>query len=113
MAALGDSDAVLRAIVQRARSLLGTDVAYLTMDDPAAGETYTRVADGSVFSAFQALRLCMGEGLGGLVAQTARPYASTDYHPDTRFRRTPTIHHGVGEEGPRVILGYRCACARS
>ncbi|MGI5166651.1 helix-turn-helix domain-containing protein [Spirillospora sp. CA-253888] len=105
LAALRNLDAVLRAIVHRARTLLGTDVAYLTMNDPVAGDTFMRVTDGSVSAAFQQLRLGMGEGLGGLVAQTARPYASTDYRVDTRFRHTATIDHGVAEEGLRGILG--------
>ncbi|MEU6866211.1 helix-turn-helix domain-containing protein [Streptomyces sp. NPDC046876] len=105
LAALRDLDAVLRAIVHRARMLLGTDVAYLTLNDPAAGDTFMRVTDGSVSAAFQQLRLGMGEGLGGLVAQTARPYASADYRTDDRFRHTPAIDHGVREEGLRGILG--------
>ncbi|MGW5346704.1 GAF domain-containing protein [Streptomyces sp. HUAS TT3] len=105
LAALRDPDAVLRAIVHRARMLLGTDVAYLTLNDPVAGDTFMRVTDGSVSAAFQQLRLGMGEGLGGLVAQTARPYASADYRTDDRFRHTPAIDHGVQEEGLRGILG--------
>ncbi|KOU25381.1 diguanylate phosphodiesterase [Streptomyces sp. WM6372] len=105
LAALRDLDAVLRAIVHRARMLLGTDVAYLTLNDPAAGDTFMRVTDGSVSAAFQQLRLGMGEGLGGLVAQTARPYASADYRTDDRFRHTDTIDNGVREEGLRGILG--------
>ncbi|MEU2390603.1 GAF domain-containing protein [Streptomyces sp. NPDC007369] len=105
LAALRDPDAVLRAIVHRARMLLGTDVAYLTLNDPVAGDTFMRVTDGSVSAAFQQLRLGMGEGLGGLVAQTARPYASADYRADDRFRHTPAIDHGVREEGLRGILG--------
>ncbi|GAA1560308.1 GAF domain-containing protein [Actinomadura kijaniata] len=105
LAALRNLDAVLRAIVHRARTLLGTDVAYLTMNDPEAGDTFMRVTDGSASAAFQQLRLGMGEGLGGLVAQTARPYATRDYRTDTRFKHTPTIDHGVGEEGLRGILG--------
>ncbi|MFD3512433.1 helix-turn-helix domain-containing protein [Streptomyces sp. NPDC058657] len=105
LAALRGLDAVLRAIVRRARTLLGADVAYLTLNDPVAGDTYMRVTDGSVSAAFQQLRLGMGEGLGGLVAQTARPYASRDYRADFRFRHTGDIDHGVGEEGLRGILG--------
>ncbi|MFB7979159.1 helix-turn-helix domain-containing protein [Streptomyces vinaceus] len=105
LAALRDLDAVLRAIVHRARMLLGTDVAYLTLNDPAVGDTFMRVTDGSVSAAFQQLRLGMGEGLGGLVAQTARPYASSDYRTDDRFRHTDTIDNGVREEGLRGILG--------
>ncbi|MFE4632184.1 helix-turn-helix domain-containing protein [Streptomyces sp. NPDC056773] len=105
LAALRDLDAVLRAIVRRARTLLGTDCAYLTLNDPVVGDTFMRVTDGSVSAAFQQLRLGMGEGLGGLVAQTARPYASADYRADDRFRHTSTIDSGVREEGLRGILG--------
>ncbi|MFJ9850320.1 helix-turn-helix domain-containing protein [Streptomyces sp. NPDC101150] len=105
LAALRDLDAVLRAIVRRARTLLGADVAYLTLNDPAAQDTFMRVTDGSVSAAFQQLRLGMGEGLGGLVAQTARPYATTDYPSDERFRHTSDIDGGVAEEGLRSILG--------
>ncbi|MBW5485108.1 GAF domain-containing protein, partial [Streptomyces bambusae] len=105
LAALRDLDSVLRAIVRRARTLLRSDVAYLTLHDPAAGDTYMRVTEGSVSAAFQQLRLAMGDGLGGLVAQTARPYASTDYRTDTRFRHVPAIDEGVAEEGLCGILG--------
>ncbi|MBM7093751.1 GAF domain-containing protein, partial [Streptomyces sp. S12] len=81
----------LQAIVQRARSLLGTDVAYLSLNDPARGDTYMRVTEGSVAARFQQLRLGMGEGLGGLVAQTARPYVTDDYFRDDRFQHTVPI----------------------
>ncbi|MFE1012200.1 helix-turn-helix domain-containing protein [Streptomyces sp. NPDC058794] len=105
LAGLRDLDAVLRAIVQRARSLLGTDVAYLSLNDPARGDTYMRVTEGSVAARFQQLRLGMGEGLGGLVAQTARPYVTDDYFKDARFQHTRTIDAGVRDEGLVAILG--------
>ncbi|MET7729986.1 GAF domain-containing protein [Streptomyces sp. NPDC005402] len=105
LAGLRDLDAVLRAIVQRARSLLGTDVAYLSLNDPARGDTYMRVTEGSVAARFQQLRLGMGEGLGGLVAQTARPYVTDDYFKDDRFQHTLTIDSGVRDEGLVAILG--------
>ncbi|MET9773934.1 helix-turn-helix domain-containing protein [Streptomyces sp. NPDC006367] len=105
LAGLRDLDAVLRAIVQRARSLLGTDVAYLSLNDPVRGDTYMRVTEGSVAARFQQLRLGMGEGLGGLVAQTARPYVTEDYFEDDRFRHTRAIDTGVRDEGLVAILG--------
>ncbi|MFF4833979.1 helix-turn-helix domain-containing protein [Streptomyces sp. NPDC001315] len=105
LAGLRDLDAVLQAIVQRARSLLGTDVAYLSLNDPGRGDTYMRVTEGSVAARFQQLRLGMGEGLGGLVAQTARPYVTDDYFRDARFQHTSTIDAGVRDEGLVAILG--------
>ncbi|MGW3915951.1 helix-turn-helix domain-containing protein [Streptomyces sp. NPDC005070] len=105
LAGLRDLDAVLRAIVQRARSLLGTDIAYLSLNDATRGDTYMRVTEGSVAARFQQLRLGMGEGLGGLVAQTARPYVTDDYFKDERFQHTRTIDAGVQDEGLVAILG--------
>ncbi|UUN25307.1 GAF domain-containing protein [Streptomyces sp. FIT100] len=105
LSGLRDLDAVLRAIVQRARSLLGTEVAYLSLNDPAAGDTYMRVTEGSVSARFQQLRLGMGEGLGGLVAQTARPYVTESYFEDERFQHTRAIDSGVRDEGLVAILG--------
>ncbi|MGQ4374218.1 helix-turn-helix domain-containing protein [Streptomyces sp. SAS_267] len=105
LAGLRDLDAVLRAIVQRARSLLGTDIAYLSLNDAVRGDTYMRVTEGSVAARFQQLRLGMGEGLGGLVAQTARPYVTDDYFKDERFQHTRTIDAGVQDEGLVAILG--------
>ncbi|MEV6315233.1 helix-turn-helix domain-containing protein [Streptomyces sp. NPDC051776] len=105
LAGLRDLDAVLQAIVQRARLLLGTEVAYMTLNDPVAGDTYMRVTDGSVSARFQQLRLGMGDGLGGLVAQTSRPYVTDSYFDDERFRHTRTIDAGVADEGLVAILG--------
>ncbi|MEE1785216.1 helix-turn-helix domain-containing protein [Streptomyces sp. SP17BM10] len=105
LAASRDLDTVLQAIVRRARLLLGTDTAYLTLPDEAAGDTYMRVTDGSVSVLFQTLRLSLGDGLGGLVAQTARPYATPDYRTDDRFHHTGTIDAGVLDEGLVAIIG--------
>ncbi|WP_416873421.1 helix-turn-helix domain-containing protein [Kitasatospora sp. SC0581] len=105
LAASRDLDTVLQAIVRRARMLLGTDTAYLTLPDEAAGDTYMRVTDGSVSVLFQTLRLSLGHGLGGLVAQTARPYATPDYRTDERFHHTGTIDAGVLDEGLVAIIG--------
>ena len=105
LAGLRDLDAVLDAIVHRARTLLGADVAYMTLNDETRGDTYMRVTDGSISARFQALRLPMGAGLGGLVAQTGSPYVTANYGEDARFRHTGEIDAGVREEGLVAILG--------
>lgn len=105
LARLSDLDSVLNAIVRRARQLLGTDIAYLTMNDPARGDTYMRVTDGSTSAAFQQVRLSLGEGLGGLVAQTGMPYFTSNYMADPQFRHVQTIDSAVDQEGLVSILG--------
>ncbi|WP_433275257.1 helix-turn-helix domain-containing protein [Pseudonocardia xinjiangensis] len=96
---------VLDAIVRRARSLLSTDVAYLTLADAEQGDTFMRATAGSVSAAFQALRLPQGAGLGGLVAQTRRPYWTADYPGDERYAHTSEIDSAVDEEGLVAICG--------
>lgn len=102
---LRDLDEVLRSIVHRARMLLRADLSYLSLNDEAAGTTYMRVTDGSVSSLLPGLRIGHGEGLGGLVAQTARPYASADYLTDPRFAHTTSIDGAVSAERMVGILG--------
>jgi len=105
LAALTDVDAVLRAIVHRARQLLQSDVAYLSLNDHERGDTYMRVTEGVLAPAFRAVRLPMGAGLGGLVAQTATPYSTPDYFADERFSHTGPIDSAVADEGLTSILG--------
>ncbi|MFF5076533.1 helix-turn-helix domain-containing protein [Actinoplanes sp. NPDC000266] len=105
LAGLRDVDAVLRAIVHRARTLLNADVSYMTLNDTSRGDTYMRITDGSVAASFQSLRLAPGAGLGGLVALRGTPYVTANYASDARFEHTSDIDKGVGDEGLVAILG--------
>ncbi|MCH8628114.1 GAF domain-containing protein [Arsenicicoccus piscis] len=95
----------LHAIVRRARALLRTDVAYILLYDRERGDTYMEATDGSVSAAFQSLRVRLGDGLGGLVAKTRKPYWTADYPHDDRFTHTRAIDDAVGEEGIVAICG--------
>ncbi|NDL57167.1 GAF domain-containing protein [Phytoactinopolyspora mesophila] len=105
LAGMRNLDQVLRAIVDRARALLGTDIAYLTLREAHSEDTTMRVTSGSVSAQFQQVRLGPGEGLGGLVAATARPYVTANYFTDDRFAHTELIDSAVREEGLVAILG--------
>ena len=105
LAAMRDPAGVLEAIVRRARTLLRSDLAYLTLHDPDRGDTYMRATSGSASAAFQSVRLPLGSGLGGLVASTRMPYATRHYAEDARFRHTSGIDSAVGDEGIVAILG--------
>jgi sugar diacid utilization regulator/uncharacterized protein YigA (DUF484 family) len=103
LSSLHDLEEVLQAIVRRARDLLGTDVAYLTLTDPERAATYMRVTEGIRTDAFKQVLLPLGAGLGGLVAATCTPYATADYASDPRF--VHTIDDTVAGEGLVAILG--------
>src|SRR5450759_3713850 len=56
LAALHEVDAVLQAIVHRARLLLHSDCAYLSLNDETMGDTYMRVVDGITSPLFRSVR---------------------------------------------------------
>lgn len=107
LASLRDLEEVLQAIVRRARTLIGTDVAYLLLYDPERGDTYVRVTDGIHTEAFKNGRLAVGACLGGLIAETARPYHTADYPNDARFAHSDYVDGVVGAEDSSPSKGCR------
>ena len=105
LTAIRDVDAILTAIVRRARQLLGADMTYLSLNDEADGASYMKVTDGALTPEFRSLRLPLGTGLLGLVAQTGAPYFTEDYHADERFLHRGFIDEAVAGEKIRAILG--------
>jgi hypothetical protein len=100
-----DLDTVLTAIVRRARQLLGADMTYLSLNDEREGASYMKVTDGALTPEFRQLRLPLGTGLLGLVAQTGEPYFTEDYQSDDRFVHRDYIDSAVAGEKIRAILG--------
>lgn len=109
LTALRDVDAVLEAIVRRARQLLKADMTYLSLNDvdsgTGEGASYMKVTDGALTAEFERLRLPLGTGLLGLVAQTGAPYFTADYQSDARFEHRRYIDAAVDGERIRAILG--------
>jgi hypothetical protein len=105
LTAIRDVDAILAAIVRRARQLLQADMTYLSLNDETEGASYMKVTDGALTPEFKQLRLPLGTGLLGLVAQTGEPYFTEDYQSDTRFLHRGYIDEAVAGEGIRAILG--------
>lgn len=103
LSALQDLEDVLLAIVRRGRSILGTDVAYLMLIDDERGDAYMRVSEGAIGKEFHEIRLSLGAGLGGVVAQTARPLWTADYLADPRF--VHAVDNEVEDDALVAILG--------
>jgi DNA-binding PucR family transcriptional regulator len=101
LAARRDLDELLAEICRRARMLLGTDVAYITLTD--GDDTFIRATDGIVSEAFRAMRIPLGAGLGGLVARSGKPAFTADYESDDRLVHLPDVDRRVGAERLRAI----------
>ena len=105
LTAIRDLDEILAAIVRRARQLLHADMTYLSLNDEAEGASYMKVTDGALTPEFRRLRLPLGTGLLGLVAQSGAPYFTEDYQSDARFVHRDYIDTAVEGEQIRAILG--------
>ncbi len=105
LTAIRDVDAILAAITRRARQLLNADMTYLSLNDEGDGASYMKVTDGALTREFRTLRLPLGTGLLGLVAQTGAPYFTEDYQADERFVHREFIDDAVAGERIRAILG--------
>ncbi len=105
LTAIRDLDAILAAIVRRARQLLHADMTYLSLNDEEEGASYMKVTDGALTPEFRELRLPLGTGLLGLVAQSGAPYFTEDYQADERFVHRDYIDEAVAGEQIRAILG--------
>lgn len=100
-----DVEAVLKAIVRRTRSLLGSDVAYLSLNDYDKGESYVRVTDGATTALFRNIRMPLGEGVLGAVATGEAPAQSADYPSDESKSHLESSDAAVAAEGVRAIMG--------
>lgn len=115
-----DLDSQLRLITRRARSLLGLDMAYVTLRGPH-GACYIRTTEGSRTGAdtgpglglVAGLRLAEGNCLGSVVQREGEPVWTPDYPADERFSAADTAigadaadpgDAAVRAEGLRAIM---------
>jgi GAF domain-containing protein len=105
LAGLRDVEPVLRAIVRRARELLGSELAYITLIDEATATTYMRTVEGNISEAFAHLRLPLGAGLGGVVAERGTPVATDDCRCDPRIKHPEVLARAVSDEGLVAVVG--------
>ena len=105
LSALRNTDQVLQAIVQRARQLVGSDIAYLSAADEERGDFYVRAREGVVSPDFARIRVPRDIGVCGSVAKMRRPFYSSDYSADRNFDHDAGIDRATGGEGIVSILG--------
>jgi len=105
LAELRDSDSVLARLVQRAREMMGVDVAYLSEFDPDTRELRVRETSGSVSAAFRTLLVPPGRGLASVVVETRSPQWAADYSEYATERHDSGVDDAVSAEGLVSLLG--------
>jgi GAF domain-containing protein len=105
LAELRDSDAVLARLVQRAREMMGVDLAYLSEFDTDSRELRVRETSGSVSVSFQTLRVPPGRGLASVVVESRTAHWVADYTAYAADRHDAGIDDAVSAEGLVSLLG--------
>ena len=105
LTSLRDVDEVLAAIVQRVRQLLHPDATYMALVDEGTGDAYMRITSGTVTSAIESVRLAPGWGVGGLIIQTGKPFATSNYMSDARISHDPEVDAAVAGDGLVSMAG--------
>ncbi|MDY5840164.1 MAG: helix-turn-helix domain-containing protein [Corynebacterium camporealensis] len=96
---------VFRDIVKHARTLLGSDIGYISLNDPDSGKTNVLTTSGVVTEEFRTIRMPMGTGVLGLVAATNEPAWTYDHAQDPQVTHVDYVDHAVQAEGIHGILG--------
>lgn len=105
LSAITDFEEVLQAIVRRTRTLLGSDMAYISLNDYERQETYIHTTDGVATESYRKIRMELGTGVLGKIAGGTIPSQSLDYTVDPDFIHVPEIDRTVEDEGVRSIMG--------
>lgn len=105
LAAIQDSDLLLKRIVQRAHQMMGGDLSYLSEYDPSSKELFVRTTVGSVSADFRSLRVPPGKGLASLVVEQRVGGAVRRYTDFETERHVAEIDAAVDSEGIVSMAG--------
>ncbi|TCN49727.1 GAF domain-containing protein [Rhodococcus sp. SMB37] len=100
-----DGGVVLQGILRRTRTLLGVDMAYLSVNDLESGETHIAETVGVETEEYRTIRMPLGTGILGTVAAGNAPTQTRDYLADPDMNHLPGIDAIVRGEGVRSIAG--------
>ncbi len=105
LTALRDTQAVLKAIAVRTRQLLGTDMAYVSLNNLDTQETFIQESDGVRTHEYRTIRMPLGTGILGKAATGRELVATSRYGVDEDIVHLPDIDRIVAAEGVEAIMG--------
>jgi sugar diacid utilization regulator/GAF domain-containing protein len=100
-----DLQGLLKAIVLRARNLLGSDVAWLSIYDGDAAEFRVLVVDGALSRKTSDMVARRDRGVVSIVMSTRLPFTTPDYLHDRRIVHDPKLDDTLREEGIAALVG--------
>ncbi|KWT98528.1 MULTISPECIES: GAF domain-containing protein [unclassified Variovorax] len=100
-----DLKELLRAIVSRARNLLGSQVAWLSTYDPELAAFHVLATDGALAQSTGDMVAGRGLGIVSVVLATRLPFTTPDYLHDTRFPHDQQLDATFRDEGIAAVVG--------
>jgi GAF domain-containing protein len=100
-----DLQSLLAALVQRARNLLGSDVAWLSVYDAERGEFHVLAADGAMQQTTSGMVARHDRGVASVVMSTRLPFMTPDYLHDQRFGHDAGLDAAFRDEGIAALVG--------
>lgn len=100
-----DLDELLRAIVRRARTLLGADLAWLSTLDADQGVFRSVVIEGSMAPGMSAMVVNRDRGVVSVVMSSRQPFTTPDYLHDKRFTHDNRLDGAFHDEGITALAG--------
>ena len=100
-----DLKELLRAIVSRARNMLGSQVAWISAYDPGLGAFHVLATDGALARSTGEMVARNDLGIVSVVVKTRLPFTTADYLNDTRFAHDATLDATFRDEGVAAVVG--------
>jgi sugar diacid utilization regulator len=100
-----DLESLLGALVLRARSLLGSDIAWLSVYDADRGEFHVLAADGAMQQTTSGMVARHDRGVASVVMSTRLPFMTPDYLHDARFEHDAGLDAAFRDEGIAALVG--------
>lgn len=101
-----DDGSALQQLVSRTRTLLDVDMAYISLNGTdGSGFTHIVETDGVFTEEYRNLRMPLGAGVLGRVAQAGGPVQTVSYEGDDLIVHDSEVDRIVAAEGVEAILG--------
>ena len=97
------ADAIFKTIVEHARDLLASDVAWLGLMDAAGEHMRLKVAAGARTEEFMRMEVDAGTGIGGVALEEGRAIVVRDVG-SSELTLPPSVAASLGGEGVRSVL---------